>query len=269
VAEEGILEDLLGRVVRFCRPLLRARIKFLLNSVLPRFLVRMRTQKQFTGRFKKFIELLHKVAGKLRHRGTISLDMLKTLKTCLRKAHELRCPGNKKWALKEQFLDAGLNGSLISQHRTIIVKVHNLARYFEVCKDLLQLARSYPTLFSEIEVFACAKPEAEAGGKVHTEMWIISHYRVNQLDRPPRAIGCSKRACFLCHWFIRIDGMYQTVGANNRLYSGWAPPAAESLGEGVCEERARLERLRSDLKRNADRGLNRSFPNESFPPSQV
>ncbi|KAI3530163.1 hypothetical protein CABS02_14611 [Colletotrichum abscissum] len=113
-----------------------------------------------------------------------------------------------------------------------IRQVDKLARYFFTCNDLARLARkpSYRHMFSNIEVMAL---EAPLGFRrpgiaqycfVHAEIQQIFHLEQQPHTPAPRAIGCSKSACYLCDLFVRTHGTYVVSHSHGRLYEKWTLP---------------------------------------------
>lgn len=52
----------------------------------------------------------------------------------------------------------------------------------------------------------------------HAEIQLILHYEHTPVHPMPRAIGCSKSACFLCDRFIQGHSKYQVSFAHGRIY---------------------------------------------------
>lgn len=113
-----------------------------------------------------------------------------------------------------------------------IRQIDKLARYIFTCKDLARLARNsdYHTLFSRVDItYLDSFPRMNRPGCaqrcfVHAEVQQILHME-KQPHRPaPRAIGCSKLACYLCDLLIRKQGRYVVSHTHGRLYEKWTIP---------------------------------------------
>ncbi|KAI1139321.1 hypothetical protein F5Y05DRAFT_344830 [Hypoxylon sp. FL0543] len=113
-----------------------------------------------------------------------------------------------------------------------VAQIDKLARYFTLSRDLAELATTpkYRHLFQNISLqFQIAyDPEIARGGTrkcfVHAEVQLILSYEHCRLEKPPRAIGCSKSACFLCDLLIQELGQYHISFAHRRLYDKWTIP---------------------------------------------
>src|SRR3569833_555052 len=89
-------------------------------------------------------------------------------------------------------------------------------RYQHVVKNItLDILTAYP---AERPVGALRRCH------VHAEVQLILHYEQHFPQRPPRAIGCSKSACFLCDSLIQKLGQYRISYAHRRLYNQWTIP---------------------------------------------
>ena len=60
--------------------------------------------------------------------------------------------------------------------------------------------------------------------KVHAEIQIILFYEQNPSLRPPRIIGSSKSACYLCNLFVHHHESFQVARSHGRLYDRWILP---------------------------------------------
>ncbi|KAH8657903.1 hypothetical protein BX600DRAFT_524038 [Xylariales sp. PMI_506] len=113
-----------------------------------------------------------------------------------------------------------------------VAQLDKLARYLGSCKDLSKIALSlkYHHLTQNIALKTLSAydsatlPGASRPCHVHAEVQLILYYEQNFLQRPPRAIGCSKLACFLCDMLIQKLGAYHISYAHRRLYNQWMVP---------------------------------------------
>ncbi|KAL8884892.1 MAG: hypothetical protein Q9215_007151 [Flavoplaca cf. flavocitrina] len=60
--------------------------------------------------------------------------------------------------------------------------------------------------------------------KVHAEIQILLFYEQNPSRFPPRIIGSSKSACYLCDLFIQLHGHFQVPRSHGKLYDRWILP---------------------------------------------
>ncbi|KAK1837885.1 hypothetical protein CCHR01_19492 [Colletotrichum chrysophilum] len=115
-----------------------------------------------------------------------------------------------------------------------IRQVDKLARYFFTCRDLARVARKpdYRRVFRNIDVRALDSPSGVR--RLGTAHYCFVHAEIQQVfsleQHPhtpaPRAIGCSKSACYLCDLFIRRHGRYVVSHTHGRLYEKWTLPDA-------------------------------------------
>ncbi|KAK1973531.1 hypothetical protein LZ30DRAFT_827934 [Colletotrichum cereale] len=116
-----------------------------------------------------------------------------------------------------------------------IRQVDKLARYLFTCRDLARLARkhSYRRLLSHVEITALessqglVRPGSGQRCFVHAEIQQIFDIEKQPHTPAPRAIGCSKSACYLCDLFIRTHGDYAVSQTHGRLYEKWTLPDVE------------------------------------------
>jgi hypothetical protein len=59
---------------------------------------------------------------------------------------------------------------------------------------------------------------------VHAEIQILFHYAVNQPLTYPRVICSTKKACYLCNLFFKLDGRFFIPSSHGRLYEKWVIP---------------------------------------------
>ncbi|KAK1514253.1 hypothetical protein CABS01_16743 [Colletotrichum abscissum] len=62
---------------------------------------------------------------------------------------------------------------------------------------------------------------------VHAEIQQVFYLEHQPHTPAPRAIGCSKSACYLCDLFIRTHGGYVVSHSHGRLYEKWTLPDVE------------------------------------------
>ncbi|KAH7114934.1 hypothetical protein B0J13DRAFT_459953, partial [Dactylonectria estremocensis] len=106
-----------------------------------------------------------------------------------------------------------------------IRQIDKLARYFFTCRDLARIAR---------------KPDYRL---------LLS--RVDQPYKPaPRAIGCSKSACYLCDLLIRKHGRYIVSHTNGRLYEKWTIPDVDWMTNTQADAfRCMIQTMIQDIRK--------------------
>ncbi|EJT72989.1 hypothetical protein GGTG_09840 [Gaeumannomyces tritici R3-111a-1] len=166
--------------------------------------------------------------------------------------------------------------------------VEKLARYHVdvLCGDLEKIGcrSKYRPLLGSISVVRCEhygsrQPRgAQKTCHVHAEVQLIMGYEGREekstTSPPPRAIGCSKSACFLCHLLIRKLGIYTISNTHGRFYERWTiPNVALPAGKNetimraidamIAEMESVLERMRLRKRKNGN------FAPESRPESML
>ncbi|KLU83898.1 hypothetical protein MAPG_02947 [Magnaporthiopsis poae ATCC 64411] len=166
--------------------------------------------------------------------------------------------------------------------------VEKLARYHVdvLCGDLEKIGRRprYRPLLRSISVVRCEhygswQPRgAQKTCHVHAEVQLIMGYARKEekstTSPPPRAIGCSKSACFLCHLLIKNLGTYVVSNTHGRFYERWTIPhillpagkndtIMKTIDAMIAEMEAMLRRIRLKKHKNGN------FAPESRPESML
>lgn len=68
--------------------------------------------------------------------------------------------------------------------------------------------------------------------KVHAEIQLVIFYEQYPSKMPPRIIGSSKSACYLCDLFIQHHGLFQVARSHGKLYDRWILPK-EALDQSI------------------------------------
>ncbi|KAH0423702.1 hypothetical protein CcaCcLH18_11998 [Colletotrichum camelliae] len=162
----------------------------------------------------------------------IKTDALRNaLKTIIISCSQVARLGNTN-SVEEHLKSVGVKLQLAESPE--IRQVDKLARYFFTCRDLARVARKpdYRRVFRNIDVRALNSPAGvhRPGTAhycfVHAEIQQIFHLEQHPHTPAPRAIGCSKSACYLCDLFIRRHGRYVISHTHGRLYDKWTLPDA-------------------------------------------
>ncbi|KAL5866432.1 hypothetical protein ACKVWC_011456 [Pyricularia oryzae] len=215
--------------------------------------------KTLQRRFATTLHALEKMRKQLRCLNTMkhdSKDVGEALRNIVLAAYYASATGTPRTLEKKLRLcgPAGLDLA----GRTAVRQVDKLGRYYGVCKDFAKLARhqGYQRLFSSVMVARCdVMPKTyrdPAGGRklhVHAEVQLVMHYLSRNLSPAPRAIGCSKSACFLCHALISRLGHWSLSACHGKLYSKWTVPDGVHLMHSRAKDLARaLGQVRDELK---------------------
>ncbi len=156
-------------------------------------------------------------------------DVREAVQTIVRRCADVSY-GGKHRSLEEQ-LRRIPGGREVSELRELS-QIDKLARYLGLSRDLAKLAQRpgyrHVTRNIALEFLTAFHAEIPAGVSqkcyVHAEVQLILHYEQGSLEKPPRAIGCSKSACFLCDSLIQRLGQYRISHAHRRLYNLWTIP---------------------------------------------
>jgi hypothetical protein len=159
-----------------------------------------------------------------------------------------------------------------------VAQVDKLSRYLGLCKDIVRMAkrRRYNSIFKEISISplpayrALTPPGASKACYVHAEIQMALYLEEHPPDRPPRVIGCSKSACFLCDLFIQKQGKYSISSAHRQLHNQWTIPdtpwisssGAETLRRIVTSMLEYIRRLSMQAKSNPQ--VSKPYPRQSM-----
>ncbi|KAF7956411.1 hypothetical protein EAE96_003752 [Botrytis aclada] len=151
-------------------------------------------------------------------------------------AHKVSTSGNNpslEHQLQMQDIDLDLS------YRRTVFQIDKISRYLDIGNDLIDFSRKtgYASLFRNIRLEVCNAPKAQYHRghilHVHSEIQLISFYEQYPAGSPPRCIGSSKSACFLCDLFIRKHGLYRISHSHGRLYPKWTVPEGDCVNEEI------------------------------------
>ncbi|QDS75777.1 hypothetical protein FKW77_008807 [Venturia effusa] len=130
-------------------------------------------------------------------------------------------------------------------------EINKTAAYWRICLNLAAFARSYRRYFQRLSLVPIqhynpsTRPgKAEEERFIHAEIQIITYYEINNPPLWPRALGTSKKACFLCYEFIRCHGCFKVSKSHGIVFSRWAVPDRKDYSP---ESLARLRRTIQDV----------------------
>ncbi|KAL6245452.1 hypothetical protein RBB50_007451 [Rhinocladiella similis] len=153
------------------------------------------------------------------------------------------------------------------------MQIDKLAAYYRIpitlVKDIRK--RSSRGLFASItphylEPYASKVTTISTEGKrvschVHAEVQIITHYLKSPPHIPPRFIGTSKAACFLCHLFIESHDVFKVSATHSRLYDQWTiPDLADYSPEAIAKLREVIKQMDNKCRRLIKKKHGRAFP---------
>ncbi|TGO55061.1 hypothetical protein BCON_0097g00170 [Botryotinia convoluta] len=151
-------------------------------------------------------------------------------------AHKVSKSANNP-SLERQLQMKGIDLDL--SHRRTVFQIDKISRYLDISNDLIDFSRKirYNGLFRNIHLEVCTAPKAQHHDDqilhVHSEIQLISFYEQYPAGSPPRCIGSSKSACFLCDLFIRKHGLYRISHSHGRLYPKWTVPEGYCVNEEI------------------------------------
>ncbi|TID25409.1 hypothetical protein E2P81_ATG04508 [Venturia nashicola] len=109
-------------------------------------------------------------------------------------------------------------------------EINKTAAYWRICCNLATFARSHSKYFLSSTLVPIqhynpsTRPGMEAERFIHAEVQVITYYEIANLPLWPRALGTSKKACFLCYEFIRCHGCLKVSKSHGIVFSRWAVP---------------------------------------------
>lgn len=130
-----------------------------------------------------------------------------------------------------------------------------MSNYLALSRDFVELVRrpEYQHLTQKIDLrpVQAYEPHQPAGSLkecyAHSEIQLILFYERYPPKKNPRAIGCSKSACYLCNSLIQRLGYYRISYTHGRLFSKWYVPEVELQRSGSKHLRSALESIMKDM----------------------
>ncbi|TVY49255.1 hypothetical protein LOCC1_G000808 [Lachnellula occidentalis] len=182
-------------------------------------------------------------------------DQANLLKDAILKSYDVSNQGSSK-SLETHLQILGLDERIQASRE--VAEIDKLSNYWGICKDLIRLSRQPETRFhcQNLNLEICdAYPASQPPGAadlcfVHGEVQLIFFYEKYKNDLPPRAIGSSKSACFLCDLFIKHHGQFGISHSHMKLYPKWTIPDSSEWMNQHPQQRKRF------------RGMIRSMDNE-------
>lgn len=133
-------------------------------------------------------------------------------------------------------------------------EINKTAAYWRICCNLATFARSHRKYFQSLALGPIQhyNPSTRPGKEeeerfIHAEVQVITYYETINPPLWPRALGTSKKACFLCYEFIRCHGCLKVSKSHGIVFSRWAVPDRKDYS------RESLARLRRTLQGVDDR----------------
>jgi hypothetical protein len=183
------------------------------------------------------------------------------LKKVIHKSHAVSHHGGFKsleTALQEMRLSED-----VCQSREVL-EIDKLSKYLELCDDLIRLSRQPSTrtlcLGLKLEVLQSYPRIRPLGSpmtcRVHGEVQLVLFYERQPKQPPPRAIGSSKSACFLCDLFIQKHGGFGISHSHMKLYPMWTIPEVSWMNAHQAEHfHGIIQAMTLDIKPFLKKGL--------------
>lgn len=179
---------------------------------------------------------LQELAGKIKTLQKLYLDMEKVttgndthlLKKLVRQSSWLSAASP---SLEASLTASGVSHSVASS--SLIRRVDKLGRYWAACVTMAKLASNaqYRPLFASMKLEAVPSyrkyvwpPGSKEKRLVHAEVQLVTHHRLHHSDIPPRVIGISKAACYLCDLFLSKHKQYYYSGTHGTIFDSWTVP---------------------------------------------
>ncbi len=167
-------------------------------------------------------------------------DQPQLLEAVIQRSYEVSHQGTST-LLRTNLQQLGLASSIYESRE--VLEIDKLSKYLELCNDLIRLSRQPSTrLFCKniaLETCtafpSCQPPGAQAPCFVHGEVQLVLYYERHPTDLPPRAIGSSKSACFLCDLFIEKHGTFGISHSHMMLYPKWTIPDSTWMNVQQCQ----------------------------------
>jgi hypothetical protein len=187
-------------------------------------------------------------------------DQISLLEEAILKSHRVSNQGGSK-SLEDRLHRVGFGTSLCKSPQ--VSKIDKLSKYWQCCIDFIRFSRDPKTrsLCKNIKLEVC---DAPATGKpagfqercyVHGEVQLALFHDRYPTELPPRALGSSKSACFLCDLFIKHHGKLGMSHSHMKLYSKWMIPQCDWASK---KQRKRLVgvvmAMTSDIQQYENRG---------------
>lgn len=177
--------------------------------------------------------------------ANLSGDVIGALKVVVQRSCEV-CNLNGAKSLESQLRELGATKDLYESR--LVVDIDKISKYLNICKELMRFSRREKSrpVFSNIRLEVCTAPPVSRppGSRmeccVHAEVQLVLHYERYPAVFPPRCIGSSKSACFLCDLFIAKHRKFHISHTHKRLYEKWTVPEASWMSP---QQKTKLEKI--------------------------
>lgn len=151
----------------------------------------------------------------------------------------------------------------------IVSKIDMISKYLQACDIFMRFGGrpKYRALFSKISLEYCTPYPATTprGARlpcyVHGEVQLVVFYALYPPRLPPRAIGSSKDACFLCDLFLKKHGDFRVSGSHKKLYDQWTIPEVAIMNS---EETSRFEAIKRAMNKELVQLIDDQQPGQMY-----
>ncbi|KAI9830646.1 MAG: hypothetical protein M1819_005456 [Sarea resinae] len=180
-------------------------------------------------------------------------EKLNFSKRIILQAHSLCYTDGSDTATKLEALMQRTGIKAGTEDAKLLRKVAGLGRYWASCIILEKDARKYARLFltTTVERLVSSNTWSYRGKthRVHAEIQLVLHHDSLPKHLRPRAIGTSKKACYLCDLFITTHGGAIVSKTHGKLYPQWTLPNIGTWpAESVDRVRETLMKMRETLQ---------------------
>ena len=172
----------------------------------------------------------------------------------------------------ERLFAAGLNGVEWSKDKRVN-QIDKIGAYWRIARSFAQHfspaggLSSFTTISLEsVDAYQALRSTQSKSGKavrchVHVELQMVVHYLLahGKPGPPPRIIGVSKDACFLCFLFLGCYGNFQIPQTHGKLHEQWTIPDLKTFTEG---QKAKLRRTIEQIDQIVFRLGNQHIPKQ-------
>lgn len=234
---------------------LHARIDRILAGISPPSQVQQTKSSSLRAALLGLLESLQAVdAGALE-------DQAQLLEAVIQRSYEVSHQGSST-LLRTNLQQLGLTSSIYESRD--VLEIDKLSKYLELCHDLIRLSRQQRTrpFCRNIALKICTAfppsqpPGAQAPCFVHGEVQLVLYYESRPTKLPPRAIGSSKSACFLCDLFIEKHRKFGISHSHMKLYPMWTVPDSTWMN---VQQRQRFQGIIYSMSIEVGTLLNKKF----------
>ena len=171
-------------------------------------------------------------------------NLLESLKAVVRMSYNFSTKNGTR-SLESTISSYGLDPFEMCQNGNI-KQIQKIGRYWGVCVEMPEDARKHRSLFQHAElqplppytaissnIFFKATTRPTVKCNVHAEIRLLLYYDLhpNLESIPPRVLGVSKAACYLCNLFILEHERFFHTKTHGHLHDQWTVPDLAAYSE--------------------------------------